>query len=78
MLTTLLMSLTTAVTPVETPAIADVLAENNNEVIQTMENRRKNTRKLGFANSMENRRKNTRKLSFSSEMENRRKNTRKL
>ena len=78
MLTTIIMSLTATLSPVDATATTNIVDTNKVEFVQVNENRNKSTKKLSFERVNENRNKSTKKLSFNRVNENRNKSTKKL
>jgi hypothetical protein len=78
MLTTILMSLTATMAPIENVSNESTLGLDKFESVQTAENRRTSTKKLSYTLTAENRRTSTKKLSYQRTAENRRTSTKKL
>ncbi len=62
MLTTILMSLTATLSPVDNITDADLFDSKKIESIEIIENRRTSTKKLSYERVIENRRTSTKKL----------------
>lgn len=78
MLTTILMSLTATLTPVDGVTSQEILDATKLDSQEIVENRRTSTKKLSYSLAVENRRTSKKKLSYERVVENRRTSKKKL